>query len=204
MTNQNSPLLGNFRYLDRFTESARSSHTIPLASLLRARAQLRREGFLSQSLAARLHFPARRRCPRECRPLVLSGIEERHPQNHGIASHCVSRRNFDCSATSDHHYAAVHRQHAQVLAQVLVGQHLKNYINSTSVGQLLELIGEIGLAVVEDMVRPVFLYQQSSLLAAASADHREAARTRQLDCRKATPPVAPCTSTISPGSACAF
>src|SRR5579885_3051879 len=92
----------------------------------------------------------------------------------------VSRGLISTLPAPDHHDAAIASQNREVLAQVYIGQHLKDHIHASPVRQLFKLAEVVSCAVIQNMMRSLLHHQISAAISARGADHFHARRARQL------------------------
>src|SRR5579884_3265966 len=124
--------------------------------------------------------PLRARTVRSLPRFTLASISRITSTPRPISAHGIPWIDLDAAAAPDHHDAAIASQNREVLAQVYIGQHLKDHIHASPVRQLFKLAEVVSCAVIQNMMRSLLHHQISAAISARGADHFHARRARQL------------------------
>src|SRR5260370_4728134 len=100
--------------------------------------------------------------------------------NRTTARHQVAGRDADVASAANDDYAAVPGKQLQVLAEVHIGEHFEDEVDTNPTGRLQNLVQVARLSVVKDVVRAFTLDQFESLLRAGGGKDHQAQRARHL------------------------
>src|SRR5437016_8249111 len=136
----------------------------------------------------------------DARELGRRGVEEGHADDRGVLVHGAAGIDRDRAAVADDDDAAVQGDDVQVLGEVHVRQHLQHDVDALAAGQPQQLVEIIRRGVIERVVGALLEHQAPALGRPRGAEHRHAPRRASCTAPMPTPPLAPCTSTVSPAS----
>ena len=95
------------------------------------------------------------------------------------------------------------RENRQIFPEIHVREQFHDHVNTAPAGRLHDLLEMVRRTMIEHFVRALFAGELASFVTAGGAEHAQTASTRNCTAAVPTPPLAPCTSTVSPGSASA-
>src|SRR5208337_2664976 len=104
------------------------------------------------------------------RCISLSHTPEKKTEHGCLACHDLSRIDFDVSSTPDHNYSPAMGKHSQIVSKVYVRQHLDDHIDPASVRYVENQLLIIRRAVVDRLMRTLFLHQLQAFVTSCCTD----------------------------------
>ena len=130
------------------------------------------------------------------------GVPDLHGQDHGVSCHGCGEIDLGevGAATPDNDDTTVIGQHLQVFVEVDAGEVLNDHVHAPTFGEVLDRLQLVRGGVIEDVVGALLPHQLATLLGSGGPDHRQTEGRGELHRGDTGPPLAPWTSTRSPGT----
>ena len=111
--------------------------------------------FLAHHRAQRAIFEPSNESGVDVRLFGGCNVPKREPANRGTAHHKFTRIDGDLAPIANNDHAPISGQKFCVVGKIHVGEHFENNVHSAIVGRFQNFLLISGLAVIENLVRPL-------------------------------------------------